>query len=370
MFFNIYLNSIWCPGVLFTLLGQNQESDKQLSMSINPALESFLREVDSDTTAQMLLRHHLQWRAVIPTLKREQRIQFIVMSFFMVVLFTIIIFIALRFIISPLHKLALSLERIGRGEEVSFSEDKQHGIAGFMLQRVSRMQSELKELRWQTEVQGMENAWREMAQVLAHEIKNPLTPLRLTVDRLEESVALERVPSLETLSKMSTRMSRQIDTLDTLVQRFRSFSSQIEPQLMVVEAKELLGTVSSTFSPQLKTTIRGDGQIFVDMLLFRQILNNIYKNSLTASATHINIAIDTLIDRVEITLVDNGAGIDEQRLSTLFTPYTTYSEGGTGIGLSVIKNLIRLMGGEVYIESVEGESFTVHISLQKGVIDE
>jgi len=228
---------------------------------------------------------------------------------------------------------------------------------------LTEMQNELASLRNEAEFRGMESAWRDIARIMAHEIKNPLTPMRLNVDRLEEQVHLNNEIPIANANRFVERMNRQLDSLEGLVNRFRSFSVDQEVQLVPVLLSELLSHYTTDFSDKITSTIDGDATISADRSLLQQVILNIFKNSVNAQATSLHISTTVKNEFTEIAFTDNGKGVAEDDLAKIFLPYITFTEGGSGIGLSVVKRIVESMNGVVKATSEPGKGFTLTLIL-------
>jgi nitrogen fixation/metabolism regulation signal transduction histidine kinase len=296
------------------------------------------------------LERHRQWRVLMPLMIQEQRV---VIVGFSVALFAALLGFAiwtLRRLTRPLRNLAVAVERIGKGESLTVAHVS-GGALGTVEQAVAALQQELGVLREQARVQGMEAAWKDIARVMAHEIKNPLTPIRLTLDRMEEKAALGESLDADKMKTFLERINTQVDLLERLVNQFRSFSREPEAHLKPVDTGEAIRAVAETMMPKLNSTIQGNATIMADPHLLGQVLLNIWKNSLEAGADRMSITIAQQGGSVTITIRDNGSGIPAAELQRVWLPYVTTKQTGTGLGLPVVKRMVETMRGSVGIRS-------------------
>lgn len=338
-----------------------------LELSIDPSLESSLRkgiasgnETDSIEVIASIKRHK-QWKALIPLIVSEQRraiVIFSIFTFFVLLIFAVWI---LKRLTQPLKNLASAVSIIGEGGYIKVTKNS-GGALGKLENAVDTLQEELAVLRDKFRLQGMESAWRDIAKVMAHEIKNPLTPIRLTLDRIEEKTFLEEKLEPEDLKKFLERINGQIDTLERLVNQFRSFSKEPEVTPLLLPAKDVIEEIAEDMKAKINTSIKGDGAIYADPNLMSQILLNLWKNSLEADANQIDVYISSTETETLIIITDNGKGINSKDLEKIWLPYVTYKKGGTGLGLPVVKKIVESMNGAISIYS-EGIGKGVRINL-------
>ncbi len=347
-----------------------KEVSTLLTMSVDTTLEVYLRNElahsdDSLTHGEVtqLLKNHLQWKALKPVILGEQRTYFIQFSLFLLVFLLTLSYLSFSRLIDPLKVLAKEVVRIGRGEQVEIHQGS-GGALGTLECAIDTMQHELRSLRWQAEMNGMESAWRDIARVMAHEIKNPLTPMRLTMDRMDEKLLLGKEVTEKDIRRCVDRMNRQLDTLEHLVNRFRSFSNDKFVEVEPIAIHEVVAEIAGDVSNKIESEFIGEAMVMAEKTLLHQVLLNIYKNGINADATQMRVIIQKKEGDVSLSFIDNGCGVESTKLSQLFLPYITFTEGGSGIGLSVVKNLIELMGGSVAIFSEIGEGFEVAITLK------
>lgn len=360
-----------------------QRLETVISESSDENLEPYLRErltilgetAQSDSVALAekeqvleLLARHRQWRSMQKLVLHRQKRGFTNFTYVLILLSLIATFFIFYRLTLPIKRIARQVKVIGAGGSVDIAVSSS-GALGVLEQNVMEMQNELVQLRHEAELRGMESAWRDIARIMAHEIKNPLTPMRLNVDRLEEQVHLKETISSEKAAVIVERLNRQLDALEGLVNRFRSFSSDQKVELRDEAVKDLVENTSGDFSEQVRTSIQGAGTVLADSSLFQQVILNLYKNSINAGADHITVTIEERRETVDISIADNGRGADSADVDKLFLPYITYTEGGSGIGLSVVKKLIESMGGEVSASSNTGVGFTVVLTMKKSELN-
>lgn len=326
-----------------------------LQQSVDSDLEGLLRRflsTENDSVKAVIgsaIQRNRQWQVLIPIIIEEQCIAMIVLSFVLFVTLLVLAFYALRRLTRPLRMLALAAEQIGKGIKV-FIPGGSAGALGKLEKSMAIMQEELLKLREQAHVQGMEAAWRDIARVMAHEIKNPLTPIQLSLDRMQEKMDDGCQIENGDLSRFVNRIGTQVINLEKLVDNFRSFAREPEPQCIEVSVKEIckplfkeLGTVD--------LSIDGDALITADPHLLYRVFLNLWKNSLEAGASKIRIIVEKISDKVQISFIDNGPGISEEVCERIWIPYFTSKKGGTGLGLAVVKRMLQSMGISIRLQS-------------------
>ncbi|TBR16515.1 MAG: HAMP domain-containing protein [Rugosibacter sp.] len=224
-------------------------------------------------------------------------------------------------------------------------------------------------------------AWAEVAQRLAHEIKNPLTPIQLSAERLQMklSAALDG-PSRALLERATNTIITQVEALKNMVNDFRDYARTPPPQRTVVNLRALVIDVLAlyentpiqfTVSPahpegiekpvSLRESALGVPTFFnvlADANQLRQVLHNLFANAQDALANIARPRIDIRIEqdnhRVRLTLHDNGTGFSPQMLARAFEPYVTTKTKGTGLGLAIVKKIIDDHGGEIRLANHDG----------------
>jgi nitrogen fixation/metabolism regulation signal transduction histidine kinase len=216
-------------------------------------------------------------------------------------------------------------------------------------------------------IQGQRNAaWGEMARRLAHEIKNPLTPIQLAAERLRQKYLGTMAPDqAETLDRLTNTIIQQVETMKDMVNTFSEYARPpvIAPEY--VNLNELVSEVVDLYAnldPGAEIRLELADQLpstMVDPGRIRQVLNNLLKNAfeasvgrertvLRASTSHVT---ETGLEFIEIRIKDSGPGIPEDIISSIFEPYVTTKQKGTGLGLAIVKKIIDEHNGLVWMEN-------------------
>ncbi|OGJ93771.1 MAG: hypothetical protein A2487_08920 [Candidatus Raymondbacteria bacterium RifOxyC12_full_50_8] len=327
-----------------------------LQQGVDPELESLLRQglarANPNEQAAWIasIERFRQWNAMIPIIVAEQ--QRIALGLLVMVCFVFAAFAlwTLKRMTRPLKELAIAADAIGKGKR-PIIDDNAGGALGRLQESMKEMQYELEVLREKSITEGMEKAWRDIARVMAHEIKNPLTPIRLTLDRLEEQVRAGKQITGDDLLKMQERIASQVALLERLVGNFSSFAKEPEVKFKKVALRSVLSNIAEGMRHSLATSFSGDATIEADPYLLNQIALNIWKNSVEANATEMAVVIVREGGFVAVTMTDNGPGLPPDRMEKVWVPYVTYKPGGTGLGLPVVKKLVEAMHGHIILEN-------------------
>jgi two-component system, NtrC family, nitrogen regulation sensor histidine kinase NtrY len=175
--------------------------------------------------------------------------------------------------------------------------------------------------------------------------------MQLTIDRLHEKIEQGINIENQDMVKFLNRMESQVINLERLVNDFRSFSREPEPQMCNVSLRSAVENISIDQGFTLSTIIDGDANITADPNLLRRTFLNIWKNSFEASATDIEVNIRQSDQDVTLKIKDNGSGIAAEHIEKVWIPYVTFKKGGTGLGLPVVKRMLEVMGATVSLQS-------------------
>lgn len=210
------------------------------------------------------------------------------------------------------------------------------------------------------------SAWREVARRIAHEIKNPLTPIQLSAERLSRKYAHEITSDRETFDSCTQTIIRQVGSLEQMVDEFSAFARMPTPVFAPVDLVELVRDVrfaQGVSFPDIRFETAGrwpkSKLVSGDDRLLAQALTNIVKNAAesvqrrveTAAARapdgQIQIKLQTVRDQVELRIIDNGAGWPNKDKERLLEPYVTTRDSGTGLGLAIVKRIVEDHGGKL-----------------------
>ena len=217
-----------------------------------------------------------------------------------------------------------------------------------------------------------ESAWREMAQQVAHEIKNPLTPMKLTLQHLKRILSQGNSNDKNLSEKPLNTLLQQIDTLSDIATSFSSFAKMPVPKYQRFEISSVLRKTiqlhdSSTNHSILSDIERGDYHVMGDAQLMGRIFSNLIINGMQSvpegTLPIIEISLHTKISQLVIEFSDNGSGIPEEIRDNIFIPNFSTKDTGSGIGLSIAKRGIEHAGGKIWFETTTGKGTTIFVEL-------
>ncbi len=202
-------------------------------------------------------------------------------------------------------------------------------------------------------------AWSDIARKIAHEVKNPLTPIKLSAERIEKKFLDAKIDK-EDISLLTKTISRQVDDIGKLVDEFSSFARMPEAEIKLDNLSKCLEEAYLLYFNTRKdiklNLIKPENDIYFhfDTLQISRCFSNLIKNAIEAVEKIPNPAVEVLMatdaKNIKIEIKDNGVGIDEKMLSKVFEPYFTTKTKGTGLGLSIVKRIIEDHGGKIKIE--------------------
>ena len=275
-------------------------------------------------------------------------------------------------ITSPLTFIQESIKKTKLGQKNQPILWSRHDEIGSLIKEYNKMIAVLEESAKKLAKSERESAWREMAKQVAHEIKNPLTPLKLGVQLLEKSWK-EKDPNFEKkFERFNKSFIEQIDSLATIASEFSNFAKMPDTKLQKLKLIPVVRQASDVFISNANVNIhivdQTSEEIFImgdkDQLL--RTFNNLLKNAIEASVLNkeclIYIKLENDHKKVWIELSDNGKGIDYYLQQKIFAPNFTTKSSGTGLGLAFVKQAVENAGGTVEFKSVIDKGTTFFLS--------
>jgi len=310
----------------------------------------------------------------------ESQIQGFLVAIINVFMFLLALSIILSLVISnwltlPLQVLQDSLSKLklgGRNKKIAYATNDEIGsIVQLYNDKIEELESAADQLT-RTE---RESAWRDMAKQVAHEIKNPLTPMKLSVQHLLRSYD-ENDPkgSLTKIKKVVDGIIEQIDGLARIANEFSNFARMPEPIKKETDLVSLTKNTLAVFQGNEKYEIIFNSEpieanVYIDKDQIVQVLNNLIKNAIQSfydkdsGEIEVNIVKDVVKNSFEVFITDNGSGIDEEHMKSVFIPRFTTKTTGSGIGLSLVKQIVENHGGNISFSSVLNEGSVFSFSL-------
>jgi nitrogen fixation/metabolism regulation signal transduction histidine kinase len=221
-------------------------------------------------------------------------------------------------------------------------------------------------------------AWRELARRLAHELRNPLFPLQITVENLQRARQLGPAQFKEVFAEGTATLKAELANLNSIVGRFSDFSKMPAPQFTRVNVNQTLRDAVRLFDPQFtavgKPAIATEyflseslPEIDADPDLLHRAFQNLVLNALDAMPAGGTLTFRTADaqDMIRIEVSDTGKGLTHEECSRLFTPYYTTKQQGTGLGLAIVQSVVSDHHGTISVSSEEGHGTTFRIGLPK-----
>jgi nitrogen fixation/metabolism regulation signal transduction histidine kinase len=273
----------------------------------------------------------------------------------------------------PVNRLTRATRRISRGDLDARIVARSSDELRRLVEDFNSMAAELQRQRKELERTHRVEAWAEMARQVAHEIKNPLTPIQLTAEHLRRVHADRGEPLGPVVKECVAAILTQVRLLRQIASEFSSFASSPTARPSAVAVPELLQEVLEPYRTGLDR-IRFDvdvpptlPSIHVDRTLVARALTNVIENALHAMPGDGTImVVGRLDDRVvRVTVADSGGGMDAEALGRAFEPYFSTKSTGTGLGLPIARRNIELNGGTIAVSSERGRGTTVTISLPR-----
>jgi two-component system nitrogen regulation sensor histidine kinase NtrY len=276
---------------------------------------------------------------------------------------------------SPLRMLSTGLASVELGKKSEHLSYNGHDEIGDMVKQYNRMVDEIEESANKLANSEREYAWREMAKQVAHEIKNPLTPMKLNIQQLYKSWK-DGAPGFERkLEKFTKNQIEYIENLSSIASAFSSFAKMpgakpVEVDLLD-QIKITLELFKNTDNLEFRVNWPHESKImvFVDKEHLNGIFSNLIKNGIQSVPSDrsgiIRINFDLKGDKIIVSVSDNGTGIPENLKKNLFTPNFTTKSSGMGLGLSIVSRYVESANGRVWFESEidKGSIFFIELPL-------
>ena len=233
------------------------------------------------------------------------------------------------------------------------------------------MIDQLEESAAQLAQSEREAAWREMAKQVAHEIKNPLTPMRLTVQSFERKFDAEDPNVNQKIKEYSNTLIQQIDTMSSIASAFSNFADMPAQQSETLNVPKIVRLSLEIFTEHNIRFAQADEEIMAkfDRTQLIRVVTNLVKNAIqaTINVAQPTIAVDvsSVNDQVQITVMDNGIGITDAHKPKVFEPKFTTKTSGMGLGLAMVKNILETYNGSITFTSQEGQGTVFSVTFPK-----
>ncbi|MDN5354747.1 MAG: two-component system, NtrC family, nitrogen regulation sensor histidine kinase NtrY [Candidatus Cloacimonadota bacterium] len=318
---------------------------------------SFKTEADQKQAAKLLY----DFRESLATTEMIQKEAKVYSGFYLLL---ILLVSSLLFILSfykitkPLKELQIATRQIKEGNfqiqlpETGFTEIRElkHSFNS-MSQELQATQSKLIEAE-------KDMIWKEFSRMLAHEIKNPLTPIQLSVQRLEDKYLTDRKKFEQIFPDAIKIVNQEVNNLYNLAKSISNFAKNISPEYKVFKPYEVIKDIISPYSHKYNIILEGcrNCQVKFDQIHFYQIVTNILQNAIDASSPADDINLNLVKDNNKLVLqiIDSGKGIAPAELKKIFEPYYSKKRKGIGLGLAFVKKLVEVNNANLKVESQLG----------------
>ncbi|MBN2410405.1 HAMP domain-containing protein [candidate division KSB1 bacterium] len=266
----------------------------------------------------------------------------------------------------PIKQLTDGMKRVGSGDLSHRIDIKAKDEIGFLVDSFNQMAEELMTSRENLKRAERAAAWRDVARQISHEIKNPLTPIELSLYRLKTSLPQE--------IKTGTDFSESIKIIEEEIASMRKLASEFSEFARMPKLEKTDQDITEIINNSAKLYASHPIKLFFDHNIppipldreqMRRVFNNLIKNAIEASQENepIEIHVAKKERKLEIKIIDSGCGIDEKDMQKILDPYFTTKKEGTGLGLFIVHRIITEHGGELIIQSQKNKGTTIFIYL-------
>jgi nitrogen fixation/metabolism regulation signal transduction histidine kinase len=280
-----------------------------------------------------------------------------------------------RWVTAPLRLIQVSFSNLKLGSaNQPIVYDREDEI-GALVKNYNQKLIELENAAVQLAQNERESAWREMAKQVAHEIKNPLTPMKLSIQQLLRVYDPNNPSSAEMLNRVANSMIEQIDALTKIANEFSNFAKMPKQHIEKINLIALIDSVLEVFKQDSRMHIEFVHKneyalVLADKDQLIRVLNNLLTNAVQSipedrkGELHILLSDDKQ-SNYSIAISDNGCGISENKIKNIFVPYFTTKTNGTGLGLAMVKQIVESINGSISFVSKENSGTTFTIELPK-----
>jgi len=368
LFLGLYLTSLMLLNNFFVKQqGRTNRALKSIKLDESFAELNYGTKEDSIKAGDLVNRFR-ESLAETEMIQNESQIYSSVILFLLMIL-SIIIFISIFYKIThPIKELQNATSEIRKGDfsiilpETGIKEMKE------LKQSFNSMSRELSTVQSKLLKAEKEMIWKELSRILAHEIKNPLTPIQLSIQRLEEKYISNPKKFDAIFTESVEIINQEISNLHNLAKSFSTFAKNINPDFSIFNPFALVANIIKPYQNSYNIELAGDqnSTISFDQTHFYQIITNILQNAIDVSSNDKKIIIDFIKkEKLEVQIKDFGSGIDRSDLDKIFEPYYTRKKKGTGLGLALVNKLIEVNNAEISVQSElgKGSVFTIKMEI-------
>ena len=313
---------------------------------------------------------------------RAEIVTFVLAYINIILLIILLVFSAVllitRQVTYPLEQLQEKMREVDLNKSNELLEWTSNDEIGTLVKQYNQLVLELEKSAAELRRTATESAWRGVARQVAHEIKNSLTPMRLSLQMLQRSIERGADDVNERVMRTSNTLIEQIDALSDIASSFSTYAKLPENHPQPLDLAELVGNVVRLYDHFENISFRFEYDSHTDFTFhgdktnLNSAVGNIVKNATQAIGSKPNGQIEVMLQAApeifRIIIRDNGKGIREEDKKMIFLPNFTTKSGGSGVGLSLTFNIIHSAGGTISFESEEGKGTSFVIVLPRNAI--
>ncbi|OGC43024.1 hypothetical protein A2Y85_03070 [candidate division WOR-3 bacterium RBG_13_43_14] len=355
-------------------LWEKEEIEQGLIIGVNNAPDQV-----QQATAQRAIRIYRQLKG-LKNLYEWQIIGFSVLigiAFFIVSV--VVISLVLFRITRPLNEIARTMLE-SKDEYQPLKISRPAGEIARVIDAYNNMIDQLEKSRERLKQTERVAAWRDAARIMAHEVRNPLSAMRLSIERLLKHYQNKNKDFPQLFDKNSNMILADIESLEKLIKEFSEFARLPEPKLKSGNINDLIDTVTRDYehfaaNVKIEKLLDKDiPELFIDAELMRRVFHNLYKNAFEVLKDRkgiITVQTRRHNDNIIIEFKDNGPGVDPEFADKIFNAYFTTKAQGSGLGLAIVKKIINDHAGDIELKSQPGKgaSLIMHLPISNKIID-
>lgn len=256
-----------------------------------------------------------------------------------------------------------------KNEEIAWNRDDE---IGELVKEYNKMVDKLGESAAALAKSEREGAWREMARQVAHEIKNPLTPMKLSIQYLQKAIDNNQPNVKELSSNVARTLVEQIDHLSKIAADFSQFANIGNAHVELFDLHDVISSLKDLYriNPNVSISwepVQNQVLLMADKTQMNRLFTNLFANALEACNGTGKCSIEVKEEQndglIQVNVKDNGEGIPEEMQSKIFTPNFTTKSSGTGLGLAMCKGIVEQAKGKIWFETEQGKGTTFHVQL-------
>ncbi|HUB59268.1 MAG TPA: HAMP domain-containing sensor histidine kinase [Puia sp.] len=292
-------------------------------------------------------------------------------AFIFLIAGTIALFLTNR-ITSSFLLISQKMQEVNLGKTNEEIQWKRNDEIGGLVKEYNKMVKKLEESAAALAKSEREGAWREMARQVAHEIKNPLTPMKLSIQYLQKAIDNNSSNVKELAGNVAKTLVEQIDHLSKIASDFSQFANIGNPKKEVFDLHEMLYSLTSLYETTENllfkwVPVHQRIMVYADKTQLNRLFTNLLQNALEACDSNsrrvISVSEEMGDESIIVKVTDNGEGIPVEMQSKIFIPNFTTKSSGTGLGLAMSKTIVEQAKGKIWFETEEGEGTTFYVEL-------